>query len=200
MLKLTLTPAALPPLPRLDDRDTRAIVTSAANAVAGEVKANFVRLASASGSRYYWHGADAGTRVSLTGDPTQAAVTVHQVGVRLHYYGGTVRPTGHPSEVTGKPTKSLLIPFEDSPLRRRRATLAELGYPREQIRVIKSRGGCPILIATEARKRKSNIIYLGKLVKSATFRPRPDVLPAASAMQAAMLRGAIGQVEHLLSR
>lgn len=122
----------------------------------------------------------------------KAEVAIFQKGVRLHWKGGTVRPTGRTSEATGKPTKSLLIPFADSPLRKRRVTLAELHLPADSIHVLKSRNGCPILAATKSLKTRTNLVWLGKLVKAASFRPRPEVLPAAEALQRSAISCSLG--------
>ncbi len=113
--------------------------------------------------------------------------------------GGTVRPTGRISDVTGKPTRSLLIPFDDSPLRKTRQTLKEWAGTK-QIRVIKSRNGCPILIATEEKKTRTNITWLGKLVKQAHHKPRPEVMPDSDTLSAALAQGAKQSVKHLLAK
>ncbi|MES2705121.1 MAG: hypothetical protein V4726_00830 [Verrucomicrobiota bacterium] len=39
-----------------------------------------------------------------------ATVTLKHKGVRMKYYGGIIRPSGRPSEVTGKPIRNLTIP------------------------------------------------------------------------------------------
>lgn len=167
--------------------------------VCGVVKANFTQLAARSGSRSFWHGADALTRVAGEEDG-RTVVTVSQRGVRLHWKGGDVRPTGRPSAVTGKPTRSLLIPFADSPLRKQSISLAELGVPKESIHVIKSKRGCPILVAGKEEETRTNLIWLGKLVKRAHFEPRPEVLPSGEMLQRAALTGGIAKVQDILDR
>ncbi len=185
-------------LPRLSSEQIDATTLAAAQGAAVCVRDNFVRLARASRSRDYWHTAATLTQVDEHMQNSTCAISINQRGVRLHWQGGVVHPTGQPSEVTGKPTRSLLIPFEDSPLRLRRCSLAALGIPREHIHVITSRRGCPILVASEQLKRKSKLTYLGKLVKSATFRPRPDVLPSDAAMSAAARHGARQYLKTLI--
>lgn len=167
--------------------------------VCGVVKSNFTQLAAKSGSRRFWHGADALTRVAAEEDG-RAIVVVSQRGVRLHWKGGDVGPTGRPSAVTGKPTKSLLIPFPDSPLRKRGISLAELGVPKESMHVIKSKKGCPILVAGIEKKRHTNLIWLGKLVKRAHFEARPEVLPSEDELQRAALTGGISKIQEILDR
>jgi len=167
--------------------------------VCGVVKSNFTQLAARSGSRRYWHGADALTQVAGE-EEGRAVVVVRQRGVHLHWKGGDVRPTGRPSEVTGKPTKSLLIPFPDSPLRQRGISLAELGVPKESIHVIKSKKGCPVLVAGIEKKTRTNLIWLGKLVKSAHFESRPEVLPSENELQRAALTGGIAKIQDILDK
>lgn len=211
MLKLVVKASELPPLPRFSAEEESEIRGSAAVVVCGVVKQNFTQLAAKSGSRRFWHGADALTRVAAEEDG-RAIVVVSQRGVHLHWKGGDVRPTGRPSEVTGKPTRSLLIPFPDSPLRQRGISLAELGVPQESIHVIKSRKGCPILVAgiekktrlrsdgATPRQARTNLIWLGKLVKRAHFEPRPEVLPSEELLQRAALTGGISKIQEILDR
>lgn len=82
-----------------------------------------------------------------------ASFAITQVGVRLQWLGGTVRPTGRQSEVTGKPIRCLLIPFKDSPLRRR--SLASLNFPEEEVMVLEDvASGRAVLARVRERKRR----------------------------------------------
>lgn len=177
----------IPVLPRLSAEEMSAVAQDAARGVRVLVRRNFAALASASSSRAFWREAAGATDI----EPIQgaegaqrgmAAVVVRKRGVRLHWLGGDIRATGQRSEVTGKPTKALLIPFKDSPLRKQRKTLAEMHYPEEQLHVLKSRNGCPLLVAEKRLKTRTNLIWLGKLVKKAHFEPRPEVMPTPEAM------------------
>ena len=58
-------------------------------------------------SNYYGHAAQS---TSFYADEDSALITIHQVGMGLHYYGGTVHPGANISEASGKPTKYLTIP------------------------------------------------------------------------------------------
>lgn len=184
-------------LPSLSPTQVTAIAKDASIAIATEIRKNFTRLGRASHSRYYWH--EAADSVVLPGNQHDgiAEIKITQIGVRLHWRGGAVRPTGRVSEVTGKPTSSLLIPFSDSPLRKRRATLAEMGYDPEKVHVIKRRGGAPVLVYAAEKKRRTDLVYLGVLVKQATFHARPDVLPDDATLQAAAIRGAEQHINHM---
>lgn len=169
---------------------------------------NAVRLAmlnnfqAKGGRRYYGQAAKATEARGLSADGVQ--VEVGQRGIALHYYGGTVKPTGQPSDVTGKPTKALLIPGKRSPQRVRGVSLAELGIPEERIHLIRSKNGKAYLVADTAKKvklakkgttrrkgkKKDEFIFLGSLRKSATIQPDPSVLPSAENLKEATLDAA----------
>lgn len=185
--------------PSLTPQELSGVAQDSALSVAAAIRKNFRVLATKSKSRHYWRGALDSTEVGKTATNGVATITVSHIGVRLHWKGGTVRPTGRISEVTGKPTRSLLIPFDDSPLRKTRQTLKEWSGTK-QIRVIKSRNGCPILIATEEKKTRTNITWLGKLVKQAHHEPRPEVMPDNKTLSAALQKGAVQSVKHLLAK
>lgn len=185
MITLTIERLKIQTPAGFTDEQLRRVALDAALGAATVVRKNFRRLKELTGSKYFWHGAASSTQVAEQTEGSTAYVVVRQKGVRLHWKGGTVRPTGKPSEVTGKPTKALLIPFDDSPLKKRRVSLHELHYAEENIHVFKSHSGCPILVAAEHMKRKTKLIWLGKLVKAAHFDARPDVMPTPEAMLAA---------------
>lgn len=198
MVTLKIGQCLLNRLPQaLTERQAGEACRAAAMEVAAGIKDNFRRIGR--GARY-WEQARRRVAVAKMTETRKAEVVIAQKGVRLHWKGGTVKPTGRTSEVTGKPTKSLLIPFADSPLRKRRITLQELHAPAENIHVLKSRNGCPCLVAAEHLKKKTKLIWLGKLVKSASFRPRPDVLPSPGEMQRSALRGALARVKKIYER
>ena len=190
MLKLQVKLMGHARIPTLSAEDEGALRKSGANRVAGSVRQHLLELKAATGSRKWWGKAARSVQVAPEEEEGRAVVAINHRGVHLHWKGGDVRATGRPSEVTGKPTKSLLIPFPDSPLRQRGISLAELGVPQESIHVIKSKKGCPILVAGIEKKTRTNLIWLGKLVKSAHFEPRPEVLPSEEALHAEAVEGA----------
>lgn len=190
MMKLQVKLMGHARIPTLSAEDEGALRKSGANRVAGSVRQHLLELKAATGSRKWWGKAARSVQVAPEEEDGRAVVAINHRGVHLHWKGGDVRPTGRPSEVTGKPTKSLLIPFPDSPLRQRGISLAELGVPKESIHVIKSKKGCPILVAGIEKKTRTNLIWLGKLVKSAHFEPRPEVLPSEEALHAEAVEGA----------
>jgi len=121
------------------------------------------------------------------GGGVQGSTGADRSGNRIgaqHLLGGTVRATGRISPVTGRPTKSLLVPGPESPLRKRRITLAEAGIPQEEIMVLYSvKSRMPYLARVQERKRmykgwKQKITPLGLLLKSVTHDPDRTVLPS----------------------
>ncbi len=129
--------------------------------------------------RKYWK--DAANATEAATDANGTTVSINQRGVRLHFYGGTVRPSGRISNVTGKPIKRLLIPTEDSPLRKTRSELYELGLDPESVhvaggRLIADMGGVPVV--------------LGLLARQTVHEPDPSVLPTTAEMEQALHDGA----------
>lgn len=200
MMKLQVKLMGHARIPTLSAEEEVALRKSGANRVAGSVRQHLLELKAATGSRKWWGKAARQVQVAPEEEDGRAVVAINHRGVHLHWKGGDVRPTGRPSKVTGKPTKSLLIPFPDSPLRQRGISLAELGVPKESIHVIKSKKGCPILVAGEERKRRTNLIWLGKLVKSVHFEPRPEVLPSEEALHAEAVEGARQALRAILGK
>lgn len=191
MITLTIVQLKKLQLPAgFTDGQLNGVVHSAATEASSAIRKNFRRIMERTGSRYFWQGAADSTEVDKQTEGSTAYVVVRQKGVRLHWKGGTVRPTGKPSAVTGKPTKSLLIPFADSPLRKKGVTLAELKLPEEEMHVITSRNGCPLLVHGKRLKTRTNLTWLGKLVPQAHFDARPDVLPNAKELKSAAILGA----------
>lgn len=200
MIKLQVKLMGSARIPTLSAEDEGALRKSGANRVAGSVRQHLLELKAATGSRKWWGKAARSVQVAPEEEDGRAVVAINHRGVHLHWKGGDVRPTGRPSEVTGKPTKSLLIPFPDSPLRQRGISLAELGVPKESIHVIKSKKGCPILVAGIEKKTRTNLIWLGKLVKSVHFEPRPEVLPSEEALHAEAVEGARQALRAILGK
>lgn len=161
------------------------------------VKDNFVGL----GGRYFWGTAARRTTLAKA-DAESAEITIAQRGVHLQWQGGTVRPTGNTSEVTGKPTKNLLIPVGNSPLKGKKTplTLGDLSLPKESVHVVTAKNGKKYLIADPPSQklrrgkrgaaRNKNGVMLGALVKQATIPAHPNVLPDAEERRRTMVYGA----------
>lgn len=97
---------------------------------------------------FYLRAADA---VLAQSDNTEAVVAIPHTGLALRYYGGTVRPSGRTSLITGKPISHLAIP--------RAGTEAEGKTPYD------FRGRLSLIIT--ARKKA----YLGKEEPDGSFTP-----------------------------
>lgn len=174
------------PTTGLGQADLAEISRSAALGVRQQVVDHFMGMKEATKSRYWWHGA-----IKSIGQPEvegcTATISIGQKGVRLQWLGGTVLPSGRTSRVTGRPIQSLLVPFSDSPLRRK--SLDELGIPDDEIVVLPSQTGkAPVMYWVHERKRKGKdglkhkIVPLACLLRSATIKPKPQVMPTDAEM------------------
>ena len=157
-----------------------------AGSAAGELKKVVAANLDKRKGRNYWH--EAAKHVETSATQSGSEVSINHRGVRLHLYGGTVRPSGRTSAVTGKPIKKLLIPTDDSPLRKRGVALYELGLARDAVhregsKLIADMGGVPVV--------------LGLLADKAEHKPDPSVLPGASEMNDALMRGASKAINKL---
>lgn len=155
-------------------------------AAANHLRALIKQHLEARGGRKYWKEAADSVETAL--NESGAVVSINRQGVRLHFYGGTVKPTGRISNVTGKPIKRLLIPGENSPLRKANVELYELGLDRDAVRIEEGKlmadiGGVPV--------------ELGILAKKAEHNPDPTVLPKPEQMAEALHTGAREALEIL---
>ncbi len=105
-------------------------------------------------------------------DGSSAWVEIPHVGFALRYYGGTVRPSGRVSAITGRPIKRLAIPLSGSE--------AEGKTPGDfdDAFVIKGRRKGTALLA--GRKGNGMIGLLFALVKKTEHKADLSVLPTAS--------------------
>ncbi len=85
-------------------------------AAAGRVRSLVEEHFRARKSRRFWKEAADSVQVE-PGNNGTLNVQIFKRGVHLRYAGGTVKPTGQISELTGKPIKSLLIPGPRTPMR-----------------------------------------------------------------------------------
>lgn len=172
---------------RLKSSTPRAVAKEGARGIYVEVVKSLEEMGRRSNSRYYWPEAvRTTTEPRLDGDV--ATISVTKTGVRLHWKGGTVKPTGKTSHVTGNPIQRLLIPFRDSPIRRK--ALSEMHYPADEVMALKSKKGNLYLARIKRYKRKVKgkkykVTPLGALVKQATIKANPDVIPTEATMYSA---------------
>ncbi len=78
------------------------------DAAAGNLMQVVRRHLRGNGGRSFWEEAASSLRTASSDE--KATLEITKRGVHLSYAGGVVKPTGNISEMTGKPTKSLLIP------------------------------------------------------------------------------------------
>lgn len=188
--------------PLLMDLNKPALVdeaaANAAECIMEQVKDNFLKR----GGRRFWQQAADSVQVQNLPKTGTRLVTVGQRGVRLQWLGGTVRPTGKPSESTGKPTKSLLVPHPKSPMRENDLSLAEfLQHRSGTVRVIvrKATGRAYLVLDESTRiklhaagrtkkdrkaKQATRLTLLGSLLKQVTIPAHPDVMPTDAALHA----------------
>lgn len=187
MINLTITIDA----DRLDldlsSTNLRRVSQGAATEVRGTLRNHFESLP----GRSFWTEAARSTVVKPAGDVV--CVSIYKRGVALQRYGGTIKPTDRASEVTGKRITSLLIPARWSPLRGK--SLYDLGLPSDEVKVIPRKNGkSPLLI----HERPDRSTVLGFLVKSATIKPHPEVMPTTKELHAAARIGAMDILQNII--
>lgn len=180
------------------------MVADVARAARQAVRDSFQTMIDRTQSQGFWGKAKQSINPPVIRD-NKATIDITHTGVRLQWLGGTVRPTGRKSEVTGRPIRSLLIPFKDSPLRRR--SLASLHLPEEEVMVLGDVDtGNAILARVRQRKRRNrdghyqDVTPLGALVKSATIPAHPEVMPSREQMRKYAVRAATLVLNRLLAQ
>lgn len=205
MIRLYVDMFGIPRIKSLTPDMGRQAAEDAARGVKVEVMDSFLRMATATKSTKFWPEAR-----QAIGDPVisngMATLEIRHKGVRLQWLGGTVKPTGHVSEVTGRAITSLLIPFKDSPIRGK--SLAAASIPQDEVQVLLSVATkTPYLarIETQRVRRKTRefsitrkdgskdthtyanssqkITPLGLLLKSVTIKAKPQVMPSKDQLQ-----------------
>jgi len=103
-----------------------------------------------------------------------AEISIPHIGFALRYHGGTVRPSGRISAITGRPIKRLAIPFSGSE--------AEGKNPGDfdNVFFVKGRNGKGFLAA---KKGSGMIGMLFALVLKTEHDPDPSILPKDSDYQ-----------------
>lgn len=155
---------------QMESPEKEAIAKASMNALYKLITRNFRSL----GGAKFWGDAVKSTEVQQHGDV--ASLTVSHKGVRLQYLGGTVRPTGKISEITGKPIKTLLVPLKGSPLKNK--SLKELPIDRDSIKVIPREGKSSLLAAITGKGKKAQLTPLAVLLKQTTITPDDRVFPS----------------------
>ena len=123
----------------------------------------------------YWNKAGQATKSSSSGDTINIIVdekgTPGLVGVRRHYTGGgTIKPSGRISEITGKPIQYLTIPINGAAHGKTVAMMRSLG--------VVYRKGSALFLAPQGAKRSDSdpaIFALKKSIGPQT--PNPAIIP-----------------------
>ncbi len=113
-------------------------------------------------------------------------MSVKQVGIRLHWFGGTVTPGKSISHITGRPTQYLTIPAIAEAHGKSAREIPDL-------ELVRGQGGRAIALAQTGgesgrkhKKTRGMIFYW--LVKSATIRSNHDILPTNRDMRVEIKR------------
>jgi hypothetical protein len=120
------------------------------------------------GPRTDYYGA-AARATNWKADETGAYVIVSQVGMRLHYYGGTVTAGKNSSYLGGGQTKYLAIPAVSFAHGKRPSDFGD------KLKVIFGKGRRPVALGRRYMGQTTIVFWLAK---STTHRPDPSVLPA----------------------
>lgn len=189
MLKLTFTVKNIRKLADIAPQQRADVLYSAAGHVRGTLEEHF----RAQGGRKFWPKAADSVHVSpqaSEGGTARARIEILKHGVALRFFGGVVKPRGNISDLTGRPTKSLLIPGKE--LRANGGELIDVVKNPKKLHVIKTKAGKVLLVEDiPGKKGKEDEIRIhGQLVKRTVHKPNPRVLPTVEQMQAAAREGA----------
>lgn len=208
--------AASPALARLDEAmKPENLMQVFARSVQNAVRDNFDELESSRQNRiggertHYYSRAREGTSYTIESDDT-AIVHVRQIGMRLHYYGGVVRPGVNSSSTTGQPTKYLTIAASPESYGHRAADFPEMDVlwgssgPYALARVEQK----TLATVTARGAKTANTEILFWLVKEAHFEADKSVLPSGDVLNSSVAKdfgsyvrgvlnpGSIGSAAH----
>lgn len=158
------------------------------NAAAGRVRSLVEEHFDGLPSRRFWKEAADSVHVE-PGKNGTVNINIYKRGVHLRYAGGTVKPSGQISELTGKPIKSLLIPGPRTAMRTQGLDLYDVVKDPRRVHTIKNHAG-RVYLVEDAEQEGQKMRYLGRLVKQTTHKPDPTVMPSVQDMQEAAAAGA----------
>lgn len=183
MLNLTIR-SGLRSLRSVTPKQKEEILYSAAGRVRSLVEDHFDGLP----SRRFWKEAADSVQVEPGSNGT-VNINIYKRGVHLRYAGGTVKPSGQISELTGRPIRSLLIPGPRTAMRTQGLDLYDVVKDPRRVHTIKNHAG-RVYLVEDAEQEGQKMRYLGRLVKQTTHSPDPTVLPSEQDMQEAAAAGA----------
>lgn len=187
MLKITIR-SGLRSLRSVTPEQKEEVLYSAAGRVRSLVEDHF----RARPSRRFWKEAADSVKVE-PGKNGTVNINIYKHGVHLRYAGGTVKPSGQISDLTGRPIRSLLIPGPRTAMRTQGLDLYDVVKDPRRVHTIKNHAG-RVYLVEDAEQEGQKMRYLGRLVKRTTHNPDPTVMPTELAMREAARAGA----EHVL--
>ena len=142
-------------------------------------------------SNYYGQAARS---TSFTADSDSALITIRQIGMSLHYYGGTVEPGKNASSSTGKPTEYLTLPACAEAYGKHASDFGDqlevLWGRRGPYALALKTSGTPSAKGASKAYNRNLAKQAGRamfwLIKSATITPNPDVMPSEEDLQEAI--------------
>ena len=122
----------------------------------------------------YWVKAGDNTVATSSGEVINIEVVERAgkfVGVRRHYTGGgTIKPSGRISEITGKPIQYLTIPINGAAHGKTVAMMQSLG-------VIYRKGGALFLAPNGAKRSDSDVAMFALKKSIGPQQPNPSIIP-----------------------
>lgn len=177
---LNLNYHARPPdqLPELSASGLQKLRSAAADEV---LECTREHLEALPGRSFYQDSASSLERASTA---KQEHVGITKRGFALQYFGGTVKAGKGVSSKTGKKTKYLSIPANRG--------LTEMPSAYADLTFIKLKGDRGALVRLKEDKKSFTPMFW--LVKQATIKPHPDILPDQSELE---LAASLGARDHL---
>lgn len=115
--------------------------------------------------RFSFYG-EAAESVSWITAGSGAVIDIEKTGFGLRFYGGVTKPTGRISEATGRPIRSLAIPFENT------SAIEQPPSNFKDIFFCLSKRGTPLLVSAS----KGPLFHL---VKKAKHKGNKKIIPSA---------------------
>jgi len=137
---------------------------------------------------HYYSAAAAATHYYIT--PTGVGLAIAHVGVALHYFGGTVRPSGRISAATGRPITRLAIPRRAEAYGRDPAEIPGLFVLRFKM----------LNRAALVKKESGRLSVYYWLVNSVTHKPDPGVIPTEAAVSTAAFAAVTRYINRQIER
>ncbi|MFI3244126.1 MAG: hypothetical protein R3Y56_07735 [Akkermansia sp.] len=180
MILLNFTVHAPEGDPGIKSGDLLSVRQIAANRVSDVMREH---LESLPGESFYKRVADSIGRVDKA---KSSEVSIAERGYALQLFGGTVKAGKGISSKTGKRTKFLSIPANKG--------IKEMPDAYDNLSFIKLKGGKGALVRLKKDKSFTPMFWL---VKQATIKPHPEVMPRQESIDKAASQGALSAINQL---